>query len=146
MCDNGASECRVRIRVMPSCLFVLLRHWLRVDGALTRQHDARFFVRFGGGGVAAAAATPPRLLRLRRLAQATLPPLPKIQPDDDGRLGGGGAEDTPRPPPVPPPSLMPDEQASAEKLADVPPDHEVTEEIVLSPTPPAGGVAGLAIS
>ena len=31
--DNGVSEARLRVRVMPSCFFVLLRHWLRVDGS-----------------------------------------------------------------------------------------------------------------
>ena len=29
--DNGASSTGLKIRVMPSCFFILLRHYLRVD-------------------------------------------------------------------------------------------------------------------
>ena len=154
LCDSGASESRVRIRVMPSCLFILLRHWLRIDGVLIKQYDARFFVRFdrGGGvedtprpgaGVSSPAAT---LIRLRRLAQAPLPPLPKELPEDDaGRMGGGGVEDTPRPPVMIPPAFVPNEQASSEKLAAITPEHEITEELVLGAAT-SGGLAGLSIS
>lgn len=32
-----------QVRVMPSCWFVLLRFFLRVDGTLVRLREARFF-------------------------------------------------------------------------------------------------------
>ena len=32
--DHGTSEFSVRIRVMPACFLILLRHWLRVDGMI----------------------------------------------------------------------------------------------------------------
>ncbi|KAH8304695.1 hypothetical protein KR018_009648, partial [Drosophila ironensis] len=40
--DHGISVMSVRIRVMPSGFFVLLRHFLRVDDVLIRMHDTRF--------------------------------------------------------------------------------------------------------
>ncbi|XP_017042024.1 TIP41-like protein isoform X2 [Drosophila ficusphila] len=40
--DHGISVMSVRIRVMPSGFFVLLRHFLRVDNVLIRMHDTRF--------------------------------------------------------------------------------------------------------
>ncbi|KAH8238404.1 hypothetical protein KR032_006352, partial [Drosophila birchii] len=40
--DHGISVMSVRIRVMPSGFFILLRHFLRVDGVLIRMHDTRF--------------------------------------------------------------------------------------------------------
>ena len=43
MDDNGSSVLRVRLRVMPSFFFVLLRHVLRVDGVLIRQRETRIF-------------------------------------------------------------------------------------------------------
>ncbi|XP_060647599.1 TIP41-like protein [Drosophila nasuta] len=40
--DHGISALSVRIRVMPSGFFVLLRHFLRIDDVLIRMHDTRF--------------------------------------------------------------------------------------------------------
>ncbi|KAH8325858.1 hypothetical protein KR067_009265, partial [Drosophila pandora] len=40
--DHGISVMSVRIRVMPSGFFILLRHFLRVDDVLIRMHDTRF--------------------------------------------------------------------------------------------------------
>eukprot|EP00099_Drosophila_melanogaster_P017515 NP_608377.1 uncharacterized protein Dmel_CG9578 [Drosophila melanogaster] len=40
--DHGISVMSVRIRVMPSGFFILLRHFLRVDHVLIRMHDTRF--------------------------------------------------------------------------------------------------------
>ena len=45
--DNGISQLSLKIRVMPSCWFVLLRYWLRVDGVLMRMRDTRCFHAFG---------------------------------------------------------------------------------------------------
>ncbi|KAF2886678.1 hypothetical protein ILUMI_19496 [Ignelater luminosus] len=41
--DNGIASCTVKIRVMPSSFFVLLRYFLRVDGVMVRVNDTRFF-------------------------------------------------------------------------------------------------------
>lgn len=41
--DNGISQLSVKIRVMPSCWFVLLRFFLRVDGVLVRLMEVRYF-------------------------------------------------------------------------------------------------------
>ena len=157
--DNGASEARLRIRVMPSCFFVLLRHWLRVDGMLIRQHDARFFTRFataavppgaggGGAGESQPPPPPPPLIRLLRRGAAPLPPLPAAPPESElgGRLVEGGAEDTPRPPFVRRADLLPDEQASADMLAELTAEVEVEEELPLTAQGVAEGVAALDVS
>lgn len=41
--DNGASQLTVRVRVMPTCFFVLSRYTLRVDNVLFRTLDTRIF-------------------------------------------------------------------------------------------------------
>ncbi|KAL5788156.1 hypothetical protein ACOSP7_005105 [Xanthoceras sorbifolium] len=41
LADNGVSLLTVKVRVMPSCWFLLLRFWLRVDGVLIRLRDTR---------------------------------------------------------------------------------------------------------
>ncbi|GLT76688.1 hypothetical protein SLA2020_483330 [Shorea laevis] len=41
LADNGVSLLTVKVRVMPSCWFLLLRFWLRVDGVLMRLRDTR---------------------------------------------------------------------------------------------------------
>ncbi|KAF8404939.1 hypothetical protein HHK36_009834 [Tetracentron sinense] len=47
LADNGVSLLTVKVRVMPSCWFLLLRLWLRVDGALMRLRDTRMHCTFG---------------------------------------------------------------------------------------------------
>ncbi|KAK8557552.1 hypothetical protein V6N13_007900 [Hibiscus sabdariffa] len=41
LADNGVSLLTVKVRVMPSSWFLLLRFWLRVDGVLMRLRDTR---------------------------------------------------------------------------------------------------------
>ncbi|XP_019877198.1 TIP41-like protein [Aethina tumida] len=41
--DNGISSCTIKIRVMPSSFFILLRYFLRVDGVMVRINDTRYF-------------------------------------------------------------------------------------------------------
>uniref|UniRef100_A0A7I4A2Z2 TIP41-like protein n=1 Tax=Physcomitrium patens TaxID=3218 RepID=A0A7I4A2Z2_PHYPA len=43
--DNGISLLTAKVRVMPSCWFLLLRFWMRVDGALIRLRDTRMYCR-----------------------------------------------------------------------------------------------------
>ncbi|XP_017035607.2 TIP41-like protein [Drosophila kikkawai] len=45
--DRGISKMSVRIRVMPSGFFILLRHFLRVDRELICLHDTRFHHQVG---------------------------------------------------------------------------------------------------
>ncbi|KAF8494219.1 type 2A phosphatase activator TIP41 [Russula emetica] len=56
--DNGASHLLVRIRVMPTCIFILSRFTLRVDNVLFRAHDTRIYHSF--------ALTPPLVVRETR--------------------------------------------------------------------------------
>ena len=64
--DNGISCLRVRVRVMPSCFLVLLRHNLRIDGVYIQQKEVRLFHKFGEASV----------IRSHRTARKALPPLP----------------------------------------------------------------------
>ena len=106
--DQGVSTLIARIRVMPQCFLVLLRHTLRVDGRLMQQREVRVFHRFGTGVV----------LRQHRLAAKALPPLP--------RPVRGAPE------PTPPPFLRQlDEQSMAELLSTAPDARERTEEATL---------------
>lgn len=45
--DNGIAACSVKIRVMPSSFFVLLRYFLRIDNVMLRIHDTRLYHEFG---------------------------------------------------------------------------------------------------
>uniref|UniRef100_A0A803NNP8 TIP41-like protein n=1 Tax=Cannabis sativa TaxID=3483 RepID=A0A803NNP8_CANSA len=47
LADNGVSLLTVKVRVMPSSWFLLLRYWLRVDGVLMRLRDTRMHCVFG---------------------------------------------------------------------------------------------------
>ncbi|XP_071930927.1 TIP41-like protein isoform X1 [Coffea arabica] len=47
LADNGVSLLTVKVRVMPSSWFLLLRFWLRVDGVLMRLRDTRIHCMFG---------------------------------------------------------------------------------------------------
>ncbi|PON74741.1 TIP41-like protein [Parasponia andersonii] len=47
LADNGVSLLTVKVRVMPSSWFLLLRFWLRVDGVLMRIRDTRMHCIFG---------------------------------------------------------------------------------------------------
>ncbi|KAJ9537961.1 hypothetical protein OSB04_030694 [Centaurea solstitialis] len=46
LADSGVSLLTVKVRVMPSCWFLLLRFWLRVDGMLMRLRDTRILCNF----------------------------------------------------------------------------------------------------
>lgn len=46
LADNGISLLTVKVRVMPSSWFLLLRFWLRVDGVLMRLRDTRVYCSF----------------------------------------------------------------------------------------------------
>lgn len=50
LADNGVSLLTVKVRVMPSSWFLLLRFWLRVDGVLMRLRDTRMHCVFSDSG------------------------------------------------------------------------------------------------
>ena len=45
--DAGSGLLQCKVRVMPGCLFVLCRWWLRVDDTFVRVFDTRMFHAFG---------------------------------------------------------------------------------------------------
>uniref|UniRef100_A0A1B0EWZ3 TIP41-like protein n=1 Tax=Phlebotomus papatasi TaxID=29031 RepID=A0A1B0EWZ3_PHLPP len=45
--DNGIAVCSVKIRVMPSGFFILLRYFLRVDNVMVKIVDTRFHLEAG---------------------------------------------------------------------------------------------------
>ncbi|XP_010547972.1 PREDICTED: TIP41-like protein [Tarenaya hassleriana] len=49
LADNGVSLLTVKVRVMPTSWFLLLRFWLRVDGVLMRLRDTRMHCVFDKG-------------------------------------------------------------------------------------------------
>ena len=131
--DNGDSRLRLRLRVMPRCFLVLLRHALRVDGVLIRHHDTRLFHRFGTN----------KVLRDHREAERPLQPLRKLELPDKLEVeqaahpGLRPASPSPSSPEwaATMPSLrsasVPDEQQAAEMLAKMPPKSESIEEMLL---------------
>ncbi|CAM6093239.1 unnamed protein product [Calypogeia fissa] len=66
LADNGISLLTVKVRVMPTCWFLLLRFWLRVDGVLMRLRDTRMFSAFRSD-----AKVPPVVLRERWMKEDT---------------------------------------------------------------------------
>jgi len=44
--DNGTSTVSLKVRVMPTCLFILQRFFLRVDGVIFKMFDTRYFLQF----------------------------------------------------------------------------------------------------
>jgi type 2A phosphatase activator TIP41 len=55
--DNGCSTLNIRVRVMPTCFFLLARFTLRVDNVLFRTFDTRIYHSF--------TSDPPRIIRQR---------------------------------------------------------------------------------
>lgn len=47
LADHGCSEMNIRLRAMPTCLFLLCRFYLRVDGVLVRVCDTRLYKELG---------------------------------------------------------------------------------------------------
>ncbi len=49
--DSGVTQLSVKIRVMPSCFFVLLRDFIRVDNTHVRIFDVRYFHKYGTSSI-----------------------------------------------------------------------------------------------
>ncbi|KAK2974517.1 hypothetical protein RJ640_018682, partial [Escallonia rubra] len=71
LADNGVSILTVKVRVMPSCWFLLLRYWLRVDGVLMRLRDTRMHCVFG-------CSTKPVIIRESCWREATFQALSSV--------------------------------------------------------------------
>lgn len=87
LADNGVSLLTVKVRVMPSCWFLLLRFWLRVDGVLMRLRDTRMYSSFQQD-----ACDYPTVLRERCIREGNIKDLlargviPDMLADKDGSL------------------------------------------------------------
>ncbi|KAH7296732.1 hypothetical protein KP509_26G036700 [Ceratopteris richardii] len=87
LADNGVSLLTVKVRVMPSCWFLLLRFWLRVDGVLMRLRDTRMYSSFQQDGF-----DYPKVLRERCIKEGNVQDLlamgtsPDMLADRDGSL------------------------------------------------------------
>jgi len=46
MHDNGQVSLTAKVRVMPTCAFILIRLWVRIDGVLLRVRETRIMVEF----------------------------------------------------------------------------------------------------
>ncbi|KAG0355499.1 hypothetical protein BG005_005554 [Podila minutissima] len=57
LADNGTAVLTTKVRVMPSCFFILLRFFLRVDDVLFRIYDTRIYHRFGTNTVIRECST-----------------------------------------------------------------------------------------
>ncbi|KAG0048580.1 hypothetical protein BGZ83_006464 [Gryganskiella cystojenkinii] len=57
LADNGTAVLTTKMRVMPSCFFILLRFFLRVDDVLFRVYDTRIYHRFGTSTVLRECST-----------------------------------------------------------------------------------------
>jgi len=44
--DNGVVNFKIKLRVMPTCAYILSRQWLRVDNMLLRSRECRIMVDF----------------------------------------------------------------------------------------------------
>lgn len=51
LADNGISTLSCKIRVMPSCLLVLMRFFMRLDNVLIRLRDTRLYINLDDGQV-----------------------------------------------------------------------------------------------
>jgi len=51
--DHGMCNLTIKMRVMPTCWYVLMRYWLRVDNVVIRCNDTRLFCAFGDDGAPA---------------------------------------------------------------------------------------------
>ncbi|CAI7846133.1 unnamed protein product [Closterium sp. NIES-54] len=60
---------------MPTCWFILLRFWLRVDGALMRVRDSRFFCPFTSMPAPVNPLSPPSALASPQPPTSSLPSL-----------------------------------------------------------------------
>ncbi|KIL70307.1 hypothetical protein M378DRAFT_7190 [Amanita muscaria Koide BX008] len=73
--DNGSSGLLVRIRVMPTCIFILSRFTLRVDNVLFRTFDTRIYHSF--------LSNPPLFIRETRGWEASYERVRKLLPKRD---------------------------------------------------------------
>ena len=61
--DHGMCKLVIKLRVMPSCWYVLMRYWLRVDGVVVRCNDTRLFCVFNQQDDPNFASMPTRVVR-----------------------------------------------------------------------------------
>lgn len=74
--DHGMCKLTIKMRVMPTCWYVLMRYWLRVDDVLIRCNDTRVFCAFGDEGQG-----PTRVVREVKHCEATLESFARMGPN-----------------------------------------------------------------
>ena len=131
----------MRVRVMPSCFLVLLRHNLRIDGVLIQQKEVRIFHRFGDG----------KVIRSQRTARMPLPSMPspmvmrasaEEQASRHARLNAALRTTMPPQARMPPHSTMPPQTAMPPQTT-MPPKITMPHQITM-PTPMALSCIGWA--
>ena len=60
--DNGVSKVSCKVRLMATAVFVLVRHFVRIDGQVALAFETRFFHELDGNGVVIQYATKKRQL------------------------------------------------------------------------------------
>uniref|UniRef100_A0A3P9KIT0 TIP41-like protein n=1 Tax=Oryzias latipes TaxID=8090 RepID=A0A3P9KIT0_ORYLA len=80
--DHGVSKISVKIRVMPTSFFLLMRFFLRVDGVLIRINDTRLYHEHVPSGVYADPNEIAQYLTLKLTEYEKLE-LPETQPQSD---------------------------------------------------------------
>lgn len=76
--DNGVSQLRVKVRVMPRCWYVLLRFFLRVDKVLVKLRETRLFCPFSND------TTVGPIIREVKFSEGTFGELAKAGAPSDG--------------------------------------------------------------
>ena len=76
--DHGMCKLTMKLRVMPTSFYVLMRYWLRVDDVLIRCNDTRVFCAFGDTGDASAPSGPVRVVREVKHCEESLANLAKM--------------------------------------------------------------------
>ena len=74
--DHGMCKLTLKMRVMPTCWYVLARYWLRVDDVLVRCYDTRVFCALGD-----EAGSGARVIREVKQCEASLEALSRMGPN-----------------------------------------------------------------
>ena len=76
--DHGMCKLVLKLRVMPSCWYALMRYWLRVDGVLVRCYDTRLFCAFHEDDQNATQPRPSRVVREVKRCECSLEHLARM--------------------------------------------------------------------
>lgn len=83
--DSGVTQLSVKIRVMPSCFFVLLRDFIRVDNTHVRIFDVRYFHKYGTSSIIVETSRKEASYELLIAALGTISNTSLVDPDITGK-------------------------------------------------------------